>query len=83
MKNNIYNRLADITTEDLLLLRAVWNRLITDRARVPRHDYVGKCAMRATLILEGRVALDQPPPHPTKPIRRTSRHTHKEIFNRS
>lgn len=72
MKNHIYTRLADITTEDLLMLRAVWNRLIADRTRAPRHDYVGKCAIRATLILEGRGALDQPPPHPNKPIRRTT-----------
>lgn len=70
MKNNIYNRLSEIATEDLLFMRAIWTRLIEDRARTPRHDYVGKCALRATLILEGRGALTPPLPH-TKPIRRT------------
>lgn len=72
MKNNIYDRLSEIATEDLLLLRAVWTRLMDDRARSPRHDYVGKCVLRATLILEKRGALLQPIPH-TKPIRRPQR----------
>lgn len=74
MKNNIYNRLSEIATEDLFFLRAVWTRLIDDRMRTPKHDYVGKCALRATLILEKRGALTPPLPH-IKPIRASRRRT--------
>jgi len=78
MKTNIYDRIPNIATEDLSLLLRIWNRLLMDRVKMPRHDYHGKCVLRATLILEARGALAAPPPHSnTIRTRKTPRRSHE------
>jgi hypothetical protein len=72
MKQSIYDRIPQIETCDLNDLIRFWTRLCNDRPRLPRHDYWGKCIIRAVHVLEERGAL----PHPKKPIRRLMRSIH-------
>jgi len=61
MKTSIYDRIPSTATEDLLRLRSVWAMRIEMRKTAPRrHDYIGKCFIRATLVLEERGALPCP-----------------------
>ncbi len=76
MKTNIYDRISSLATEDLMLLLRIWNRLIADRTQTPRHDYRGKCVLRATLVLEARGALLVPPPHRNTIRRKVKRSFH-------
>lgn len=57
MKISIYDRLDGATTEQLLLLRALWIGMVERREKIPRHDYHGKCIIRCTQILEKRGVL--------------------------
>jgi hypothetical protein len=55
-KMNIYDRIPSTPTADLAALKRLWTMLIAQREGTPKHDYHGKCLMRATLELERRGA---------------------------
>lgn len=54
MKTSIYDRIPEIPTDDLKRLVKLWAGMIERRDRSPRHDYHGRCLLRATLELERR-----------------------------
>lgn len=71
MKTSIYDRIPVINTEDLQLLLPFWTRSIENRETTPKHDYHGKCLMRATLELEKRKKSQTTPPF--LPLRETEK----------
>jgi len=58
MKTSIYNRISEIATPELAALRGLWAGLCADRPTPRRHDYWGKCLLRASLELEQRARPD-------------------------
>lgn len=57
MKDTLYNRLQSLKTPELLDVRRVLEIRIEEQRTNPRHDYLGKCLIKATMELEKRGAL--------------------------
>lgn len=71
MKNNIYDRIPMIATDDLIALQGLWTQICLSRPAPRRHDYHGKCLIRATLELESRAKNHLPTEKPIRKPRST------------
>lgn len=61
MKTSVYDRIPTSSTGDLMSMRRMLIIRYEQRDHTPRrHDYLGKCLIRATQVLESRGVLPLP-----------------------